>query len=443
MSFRRACGESDDGGWRWAALLVGLALVRGLLYAALIPPWQAPDEPWHFRQAWRIARGGLQRALERESLQSFERERMASLYEWRFGEFFRPLPDRMPESPPWEGDAPFSLSYVWLALWIWPVRHEDIVTQLYMARLGNVVLSAFIAWVAWRVFTLIAPPGPLRAAMGMLVVFLPQHTFINSSVTDGTLAELAGTAAFYGWAKAFRNRLGVRELFTILLGLGVAIWSKRTALFLMPMTLILLVGYLFWGLFARRQRWRQRAAALAVAAVGISLLGWTAWHSPVIRVAFGWLESDGSWGPPADHLDAQLLLTFDSFWAHFGWLRVPLSDRWSGALLLLCLLAAIGWMGWGWRSVVLGFPRWAVGMMGGYFLTGLGAFIGFLSRHPAYAQGRYLFPLVVPFSFLFVGGLALLASPARARMVALGVCFLVILLDNVSIFWYIIPFFWR
>ena len=35
-----------------------LALARGLLYVAVIPPWQAPDEPWHFEYARLIADKG-------------------------------------------------------------------------------------------------------------------------------------------------------------------------------------------------------------------------------------------------------------------------------------------------------------------------------------------------------------------------------------------------
>jgi hypothetical protein len=29
------------------ALLLALSLIRGVLYSAVTPPWQAPDEPGH------------------------------------------------------------------------------------------------------------------------------------------------------------------------------------------------------------------------------------------------------------------------------------------------------------------------------------------------------------------------------------------------------------
>ena len=32
-------------------LILALALIRGLIYASLVPPWQAPDEPAQFERA--------------------------------------------------------------------------------------------------------------------------------------------------------------------------------------------------------------------------------------------------------------------------------------------------------------------------------------------------------------------------------------------------------
>jgi len=434
----RARGDGRASERGWGALVVAIALTRGLLYAALIPPWQAPDEPWHFVQVWQIAHGGSKIPPE------VERALLASAYEWRFGEFFRPLPDWRDGRWPWRGTAPFSLSYLWLSLWLRPVEHHDLLTQLYLARIGNVVLSAWIAYLGWRVFSISVSSPVLRRSMIALLLFLPQHTFINSSITDGTLAELGGTAVIYGWARAFQSGLGLYELSLILLGSGLGLWSKRTALMLLPMTFLLMLVWSYRLLFARWLPGLKRAWLLfGIVGVG-SLTGWIAAQAPPVHawIRAGRLDPNVFQPAAADRLDSALLLIFDSFWAHFGWLRAPLGDRWSGALMLLCALAAIGWLAWGWRSEEHGLPRWAAGLMGGYWLSGLLGFIGFLAQEPAYAQGRYLFPLVVPFTFLFVGGLALLFTPARGKAIAFGVAVFAIFIDTVSIFHVIFPFFY-
>jgi hypothetical protein len=64
-------------------MLVGLlALVRGLLYVALIPPWQGPDEAGHFESVRLFAelgripgRADVSPTLEREIVDSMARYR--------------------------------------------------------------------------------------------------------------------------------------------------------------------------------------------------------------------------------------------------------------------------------------------------------------------------------------------------------------------------------
>jgi hypothetical protein len=78
---------------RWLALLVALAIARGALYAAIVPPWQSPDETGHFEYAWLLAH--LRRVPVREDASpGFEGQLIDSLYHWRFGDYTRrPLPD--------------------------------------------------------------------------------------------------------------------------------------------------------------------------------------------------------------------------------------------------------------------------------------------------------------------------------------------------------------
>jgi hypothetical protein len=137
-----------------------------------------------------------------------------------------------------------------------------------------------------------------------------------------------------------------------------------------------------------------------------------------------------------------LLLTHDSFWANFGWMTLPISERWYGAIALLFAAALCGWSIRRPRET----PTWAVGMMGG--VLGI-AFLGYvwaqlLLRESDYYQfqGRYLFPASIPLVFFIVEGLERLWPLRKSRLgVSLFLSFLVIW-DAWSLAGYLLPYFY-
>src|SRR5262245_42806309 len=102
---RPRCGRMTDGDRARSAkklvisapaLLAALALVHALLFAWLVPPWQAPDEPTLFEYAALIARlgrlpttGDSDPALERQIVDSLVRQH-----------FFEYLTGQPPAQPP-------------------------------------------------------------------------------------------------------------------------------------------------------------------------------------------------------------------------------------------------------------------------------------------------------------------------------------------------------
>jgi hypothetical protein len=454
-------GRASRGGTCRLILLLGLALIGGLTYTLVIPPWQGPDETGHFEYAWLIASLGWLPTREDVS-PAFERELLASLYEWRYGDFFgRPLPEAMParldDLPAWLPaqrartilEERFSLSYLWQALFLVPFRFQDLVTQLRIARLSSILLNMAIVWLAWRTFAELVPShSDLICALTAVIVFLPQHTFINSMVGDGPLAEVMACLVLYCWVRLFRRGASVWTVLGIVLGTLAAIWSKTTAAFLMPLDVGLA---LWWSLRQPRQAWRRRQVALAGAAFAVLAVAVWVWvQSPpgsrtieavqqsLSRHGLLWVDQRGMTFGQA------LLSSYDSFWANFGWMTVPVSARWYGAVLLLTLLAVLGWLLG--RQAQEDFPPWGVVLMGGAFLAALIPFVwtALLASSSGYYQfqGRYLFPATVPFAFLLVGGWAH-TFPARRRRAWLGamVVFLAIF-DAWCVVGYVIPFFY-
>jgi hypothetical protein len=440
--------------------LLALTLVRGLIYAAVTPPWQAPDETGHFEYVWLVTNTG-QLPIDKDTPSAIEQEMLGSLYEWRYGEYIgRPLPERMPariddlpQSVFAQRSRPaqygrFSLSYLWAALFILPLRHQDLVFQLFTARMSSVILNIAAVLLAYLTLRELLPSRPkLVALMTTVVVFLPQHTFVNSAVGDGPLAETMVCLVLYCWARLFRRGFGAWEVAGVALGTVAGILSKATATFLVPVDMAMAL----WLILYRSQRaWTRRQVmwlGAGFSALGIgTLLGIVSFVGIDIQSTLELIFTPSSWtwvDQRGITLGNALLRSYDSFWANFGWMAVPVSERWYGAIALLSLSALAGW--------VIGEPNkdlqpWAVGLMGIPALVACTAFVwvALLAQEAGYyqSQGRYLFPAVIPYSFLLVGGLERVV-PSRLRShVAASLLLFLVCFDALCLAGYSLPFFY-
>ncbi len=106
----------------------------------------------------------------------------------------------------------------------------------------------------------------------------------------------------------------------------------------------------WWAVRRARHGWSwQQAAWLAAALLSLAGGGWL-W----LQTRLGVTAVDRLWPLPAPAewtwvdqrgmtLGAGLLTTHDSLWANFGWMNLPLSKRWYGAILGASGLALAGW----------------------------------------------------------------------------------------------------
>ena len=87
-------------------------------------------------------------------------------------------------------------------------------------------------------------------------------------------------------------------------------------------------------------------------------------------------------------------------------------------------------------------PSWVIGMMGGTVCMVLVAFVwvSILSREMFHiTQGRYLFPILVPYAFLLVGGLERLFAARVWRYVAALFLLFLVCFDTLCLAGYILP----
>ena len=447
-------------------LLLALTLVRGLIYSAVIPPWQSPDEPFHLLSAQSaILQGAPDAADQWEQLKA---ETAASLCAFRFWELAG-LVVRKPENCCPEGsDAcpshgfgeptqvrPRTFSHTLLSLPLRLTADQPILWQLYQARLLSVLVNLAVVAIAFAVGALLFPNDAFgRLLLPTVIVFLPQHTAIMAAVNDGNPAELWSCLAIYFWVRGIVKGFNWRKLLLVTLFTALAALSKPTTYFLVPLLLALLIGY---GWRRLHGRWRLAPIGATVMLLAGLALGSERFRHP-LALLVSLLTSDGDslnrWRP--HQLPAALFETFRSLWAFLGWNALPVDDAWIVGWLVLGVLALAGLIRLGWRyrhSRLDGDPLLIWGrvalLFGGCILISLAIMLiifAYSAGQYGLYQGRYLFPAIIPIVGLLVIGWRewLPAAWRRAGLIAMTSLFFVF--DTAVLLAYALPFFypvWR
>ncbi|TEU13114.1 MAG: DUF2142 domain-containing protein [Anaerolineales bacterium] len=444
------------------ALLLTLSLIRGVLYSAVTPPWQAPDEPGHFQYVAFLVRyhrlPTRQDIAAEEWLQTqvyvsmqesgFWARRAHTLAPPALGKKYRAAVGHPP------------LYYLLGALLLVPFSRCDLVIQLHVLRLGSVLLGTLTVLVAYLTAQALFPEdASWQLAIPAFIAFLPMHAFITSSVNNDSLAELLVSLVIYSLLRILKDGLSWQRAMSIVCLLASSLLTKRTTTFAIPLATFTILLYclrakplksalkgetshpsLLWV--------RQRCVwLLIVSAIGLGL--WTlTLNSPFsIRYLHLLLEPQ-RYAPAALRAYALFfLLTFASFWANFGWLNVPLDLGWYTALAVFSLLALCG-LGFFAVRVVRGtetletWQRRALLMLLLAVVLIFAQTSGLMIVQGIPQQGRYLFPALIPLAVFFTVGLREWVPTRHRSIFPLALVLGMFVLDSVSLCCYIIPHFY-
>jgi len=478
-------------------LFLALALVRGVLYSVLIPPWQAPDEPQHYQMVRLIGDLGHVPSLN-ETCQASETYQVAtvlhaevvqSLRDNRFWEYrHRHLaPDLSDSRTDGEilhdekltatiGHPP--IYYVLASLALYPFRSSSLPVHLYVLRGLSVLLSIVTVWCVFTVGNWLSldERGQRSAdltsrtwAATLFAVFLPMHTFMSAAVNNDALAEMLASVTLTLVIWCCSRRFSYVHIITLIVLLLLGLFTKRTVLFLLPLVL----GFLAWkspnqrivgsasyrpsgntALLARLVRslttfWVAKIILFLVILTIVYILAFDGatqkcWDLPVRTSQL--IQADRYTSDAPNHYGIWVLLGFASFWGNFGWMNIPLDVAWYVALAVLTLGAMLGALR-GARRVwlarrenptkccVMIFCALAVLLV----FAQSGASMIVRQMPP---QGRYLFPAMVPIALGFTWGLFEWV-PVRYHRLGLGVSIVsLILFDLVSMLGYVLPYFY-
>jgi hypothetical protein len=273
------------------------------------------------------------------------------------------------------------------------------------------------------------PERPLLAAA--MVAFLPQFAFVHATISNDALIILLATAALYQLLRIWLEGSSRRRLLLLGLTLGLAALSKATGLLLIAFTAGVLV---LLALRDRRLRLLlETAVFLLLPALLMAgwLLGrnWLLYGDPTAANQFV-----KYFGGSRDYGVLDVLAESSGLWlslfAVFGWFNVRAPDwvywLWNG-IVLLALAGAMAPALAAYRRSLAAGGRLAfisghisAGRSGGRLLAGdyavplllagwvflvYAALVRFMLLTPA-AQGRLLFPAVLPLALALAYGLS-------------------------------------
>lgn len=436
------------------SILIGLlvlALVRGIIYASLVPPWQAPDEPAQFERV-RASLSTVEWNNEFTTDPAWYYELDQSLFTFNFWDFLdsnRPLYE-----PGSRLDDHIALYYeIYNGLYGsqptyavigWPLflaHDQDLILQLYLIRLNTVLMNVGIIWLAYLTVRTIFPDD-IFLAIGVpgLILFNPQHTHLLSTVNNGNLAELLTTAALYFTVRSIIGGFTWRNVVATLGFSMVAMWAKATAYFL-PFALSCVALFYLWRY---RQYWRWLLPA------GLVLAGLVFFLAPkrLILLFPATLALFRETNIYLDPIVPQDL--FLSFWAMPGWTIFRIPIFWYQVIGLLCILALGGLiitLAQHWR--LFSRPEFqpkiqALVVLAVAVAVAIGILLGWnaLSNSIIYRQGRSLYPVMMPIALFLLLGWRQLIPKSWRTVGLLGACLLFFLFDSLVLFGYIIPIFY-
>ncbi len=336
--------------WRIIRWLSPLVLIHSLVYVFLVPPWQHYDEPGHFLYAAYIVRGGIA-APDNVAI---AREVADSMYRHHFWPpDVRPdlLSPRPPGIPTDQRHHP-PLYYLVMATILHPLRYLPVELQLYAGRLVSAGLMMLTVLTAWRTVRIMAPDEPHMAiVLAALVTMTPAFVDLMSAFNSDVLMNWAAAVAFLGFALLLRNGWQPAGITLAVLGTLVAILTKRTAIPLIG----LLVVVLIWTAYRRPIRWWWYGLS-SFAIITLAVLSSFSFTGGELRVQpwlatlerdylrvpiIPWLESWLNWERAWPWYLRTLEVAHSHFWMRLAWGHVAILPPVGDWLVASVSIAAI------------------------------------------------------------------------------------------------------
>lgn len=437
---------------KFLTLLIGLTIIRGILYLAVFPPWLAPDEPAHFEAIRLIAQTGEWPTRAAYETTPMRPDMTASFDDFRVWQISKHVP------PPGDNSQTFlqyypptstasivsierySVLYHFLLAFVsWLSSSLGVVSQLYLLRLASLVLVVLTVWAGWvtvgRLF-----PGSLiyPAAVSVFLAFLPMHLHVNTSINTDAPATLLVFLFWWALMRIFFDGLSFWRTTLVATIFVLAIIIKPTTIYIIPTLTAAVIIFL-----ARRFRWKWPiSTALLAGLIVVTFFGaiFLFQLTSTGRIVALQPEDLSRLNFDVFNINREHLFTyaialhwsFLSFWGLFGWANLHIPFAWLWWLGAFVVLSGVGVAIFVWRHILNpsgSDSRFTAPQRDMLLVLLFGAIFAMIQLYvPVLATqslrwgppARYIFPALLPLSlYLFLGYRQMI--PARFRRFALPV----------------------
>jgi len=422
-------------------LLLAATFFSGVLWAAVIPLWQIPDEPAHFGYIQDLGeraslfpeddyypaevhtvfrRTGLAALpFHPETTQPFQPDSRDGPQEDEIKELPRSL--RVERNTPEENAAKsYPSGYYLLASLVYrTLSSQDIFTIMFGLRIFSAFLTTITMLFTYLTLKRFFRDEDTARATVLIIALSPMYIYMGMAVNVDVLVWLLFSIYLYLLTRAFTDGLSLRLNLLLALTAALGLWVKQTFLLAVPFYLILVV---FLN-FRRTLTPSHSLVSLLVFFATIAALdGWLYLGGFIVTspdVPEGTMNQDrtvsGFLRHFQDYWPLYRFYGFDSFWGNFGWLDTSLSQRmydflrWgcaaaTGALIIHLVRSAIS------RKIdalTLFYLSISITFVFAFLVV---SYLRLTSGEVWNLQGRYFFPMIGPIIGLLVLGVVSLSS---------------------------------
>ncbi|MGE5603436.1 MAG: phospholipid carrier-dependent glycosyltransferase [Nitrososphaerales archaeon] len=410
--------------WAVAGVLL-LFVCLGVAYSLVVPPFEKPDEVYHYAFARHLAEGNGLPIQTLDNLGPWAHEgTQAPLYYLLLGRLTARIDqsdlDQLDKENPRAnlGDPlyPGNKNLMLYSARSLPLRGANL--AMHAGRWFSLALACLSLFLVYLTARLAFPQSaPARLLAMLIVAAIPQFAFIGSSASNDSLIILVSAAMIYWLARLLtrtaREHVAWWEWAVTGVLLGLAGISKLQGLALLaPIGMVVL-----WLAWRRRSPRLLLTAAPLIILPAVAIAGWWYWRN--FTLYGDWLGADrlleinGQRSEPltwSGFLSEMRGLRY-SFWGLFGWFSILLPDWVYKALDAITVLALAGFVGAGIRSCLLHKghvfeqPARRVHALLAFWAVTLVASMIYWATFATSSQGRLLFPALSAFGIILVAGL--------------------------------------
>ena len=229
--------EGRRQGCRWGAghclFCFWLALLHGVQYAALMPPWGLIDEAQHVDYIWHIAERGEFPTAGTTRLAPPVIDSLFATGHWFVFHWTTPASTALADlgAVGYSYEAYHPPLYYLLMAPVYLGSPGSILDRLFVLRAAALALSLVTVWLFFRLSALVSGSVLFALLAGLIFIMLPERTAYVSRVNNDVLAELLGTAICLVAAQGILLSLSRGRAVGLGLLLALGVWTKLSVSF--------------------------------------------------------------------------------------------------------------------------------------------------------------------------------------------------------------------